>query len=153
MKQGKLACFLALHGLQVRSRAAPPGAIEIVHDLTTSCCGFHCQATHIIAVSCQRRVPMRSSRPPHSLTWARLERSSSLCCCSCGEKGRHGGHLGCWEGRRLSASPLGSIQASSPWEAHEGSCSLSFLNPGWTQKRFATSVCGITSSERNWDHR
>lgn len=27
-------------------------------------------------------------RAPGSLTWARLERSSSLCCCSCGQRGK-----------------------------------------------------------------
>ena len=61
--------------------------------------------------------PQEGPHSPHPLTWARLERSSSLCCCNCG--GKETGDKGVTTLSLSSPKCMdsASIRASSLWEA------------------------------------
>lgn len=59
-----MACFLSLHVFRERREVAPPGAAGTVFVPITAYCRLHCQATHIIPVSCQRRALVRVLMAP-----------------------------------------------------------------------------------------
>ena len=144
-EQGELACFLSLRVLCVRRGVAPLELWGQPVSLPASAAGFPVGPPTSLPLPVRGGFLCGSSQPHRALTRARLERSSSLCCCSCGEKRRKELHSGAWEGMRPSASPPRTIRASSPWEACEGSCSLPSPGPHWAETRFPTSVRGINS--------
>lgn len=144
-EQGELACSLSLHVLCVRRGVAPLEPRGQPVSLAPSAAGFTEGAPTSSPLPVRGGFLCGSSRPRRALTRARLDRSSSLCCCSCGEKGRKELHSGAGEGTRPSASPPRTIRASSPWEACEGSCPLPSPGPRRAETRFPTSVCGINS--------
>ena len=120
-EQGELACFLSLRVLCVRRWVAPLELWGQPVSLPASAAGFPVGPPTSLPLPVRGGFLCGSSQPHRALTRARLERSSSLCCCSCGEKRRKELHSGAWEGMRPSASPPRTIRASSPWEACEGS--------------------------------